>query len=454
MNVFADLPPAKRMATLGLILGIFLAALESTVVATAMPSVIRDLGGEKLYALPFAVYLLTSTVSSPLWGRASDIVGRKKLYLWGVAIFLLGSGLSGAAQSMVWLVAARALQGLGAGAVQPLTFTLIGEMYSLAARARVQGFISGAWGLSGLIGPLIGGLIADHTSWRWVFYLNLPFGLIAAYLVWRYLHEQPERRSARIDWLGALLFTAGSGLLIWGLEVRAWLEVALGALLLLAAVPIERRHPAPLLPIASLREQLPRVGILCNVLAGAAYFGSVAYLPLYAQGVTGKGATEAGVLLTPMLVGWTASSILASRVMVRVGLTRLVLLGFTLLLLAFCAFALLVHAPLLYMAVSGFFAGSGMGFAMFSLLIAVQQATPKGELGAVTSAILFSRTLGGAVGVALMGLLIGRGVAVGGELLANGLGRAFWLGAGLIAVAWLLSLRLQARGRVTAAADD
>lgn len=454
MNVFADLPPAKRMATLGLILGIFLAALEGTVVATAMPSVIRDLGGEKLYALPFAVYLLTSTVSSPLWGRASDLFGRKKLYLWGVAIFLIGSGLSGAAQSMVWLIAARALQGLGAGAVQPLTFTLIGEMFTLETRARVQGFISGAWGLSGLVGPLVGGLIADHTTWRWVFYLNLPFGLVAAYLVWRYLHEQAERRSARIDWLGALLFTAGSGLLIWGLEVRAWLEVALGVALLLAAVPVELRHPSPLLPVASLRERLPRVGVLCNVLAGAAYFGSVAFLPLYAQGVTGKGATEAGVLLTPMLVGWTASSILAARIMVRVGLTRLVVLGFTLLLLAFVAFALLVHAPLLYMAVSGFFAGSGMGFAMFSLLIAVQGATPKGELGAATSAILFSRTMGGAIGVALMGLLIGRGVSAGGTLLADGLGRAFWLGAGLVAVAWFLALRLQGRGTVAAAADD
>jgi EmrB/QacA subfamily drug resistance transporter len=435
--------PAKRLITIGLILGIFLAALESSVVTTVMPSVIRELGGQSLYALPFSVYLLFSTVSGPLWGRASDLLGRKNLYIAGVLLFLLGSGFSGAAQNMLWLILARAVQGIGAGSVMPLTLTLVGEMYTLERRAAVQAFISGVWGISGLLGPLVGGLIADHLSWRWVFYLNLPFGVPALLLVWRYLRETLERRKTEIDWLGALLFTLGSGLLVWGLQFERWGLVALSLALLALAVGLEFRHPFPLLPTSGLRQRLPRIGILGNLLAGVAYFGVIAYLPLFAQGVGGHNATAGGALLTPMLVGWTLTSILGSRVMGRVGLTRLTILGFGVLVLSFAGFAALVHAPLVYLSALGLVAGGGMGFSMFSLLLAVQGATPKEELGAVTSAILFARNMGGALGTALMALAIGSSaIASGGAALASGLQRAFLISLGLMIVAWLLSLRL------------
>ena len=439
----------RTLATAGLLLGIFLAALESSVIATAMPSVIRDLGGRALYALPFAVYLLTSTVSSPLWGRASDIVGRKKLYLIGVVLFLLGSGLCGAAQNMTWLILARALQGIGAGAVLPLTITLVGELYTLQERARVQSLISGVWGVSGLVGPLIGGLIVDHASWRWVFYLNLPFGIPAFYMVWRYLQEAGARRVGQgLDWAGALLFTLGSGLLVWGLELKTWWQVGLGLVVLVAAVALEFRHPSPLLPVSSLRQRLPRVGILDNLLAGGAYFGIVAYLPLFAQGVSGTGATAAGLILTPLLVGWTSASIFGARLMVKVGFARITLVGFAVLTAAFAAFAALAHAPLWVLSAVGLFAGAGMGFSMLSLLLAVQNATPKGELGAVTSAILFARNMGGALGTALMALLIGpAAIARGGAALADGLQRAFLLGLGLVLVAYALALTLRGQGQ-------
>jgi len=437
-------PSTKRIVTTGLILGIFLAALESSVVTTVMPSVIRELGGHSLYALPFAIYLLASTVSGPLWGRASDLLGRKNLYVAGVLLFLLGSGLSGAAQSMLWLILARALQGIGAGAVMPLTLTLVGEMYSLEQRAGVQALISGVWGVSGLVGPLLGGLIADHFSWRWVFYLNLPFGLPALLLIWRYLQEQTERRPTQLDWLGALLFTLGSGLLVWGLQFEYWLLVVLSVALLILAVVLEFRHPAPLLPTSGLRQRLPRIGIINNLLAGVAYFGVIAYLPLFAQGVGGHSATAGGALLTPMLVGWTLASILGSRVMMRVGLTRLTILGFSVLVLSFAGFAAFVHAPLVYLSALGFITGTGMGFSMLSLLLAVQQATPKEELGAVTSAILFARNMGGALGTALMALAIGSSaISSGGTPLADGLQRAFLISFGLLCLAWLLSLRLR-----------
>ncbi|BDP41701.1 MFS transporter [Deinococcus aetherius] len=444
---------ARRLATTGLVMGVFLAALEASVVAAAMPSVIADLGGQRLYALPFAVYLLTSTVSSPLWGRASDVVGRRRLYLAGVVMFLLGSALCGLAQNMQWLVAARALQGLGAGAVLPLTLTIIGETYSLAERGRVQAFISGVWGVSGLVGPLLGGWLTDALSWRWTFYASLPFGLAALLIAWRHLRETGNPRPARLDWTGAVLFTSGSGLTVWGLEGRLWGMVGLGLLVLAAAVWMERRHPDPLLPMRSLRERVPRVAFAGNLLGGGAYFGVIAYLPLYAQGVGGGGATGAGAILTPMLVGWTLSSIWSARLLTRVPLARLSQLGFAVLTVMFAALTFAVHSPLWVTSALGFVVGMGMGFAMLSLLLSAQERATRGELGAVTSGVLFARQMGGALGVAVMALLIGpAAIEAGGVALAEGLGRAYLLALGLVAAGLVLSLTLP-RGGVRKAGE-
>lgn len=437
--------PTRLWATTGLVLGVFLAALESSVVATAMPSVIRDLGGQHLYALPFAVFLLTSTVSSPLWGRASDLFGRKRLYLAGVTIFLLGSALCGAANSMAFLVAARALQGLGAGAVMPLTLTSVGEMYTLQERPRVQAFISGVWGVSALLGPLLGGVLAEHASWRWVFLVNLPFGIPAMLIVWKYLQETVQRKAGRvmIDWMGALLFTLGSGLLVWGLSLSVWWQVGAGLGVLLAAVAVELRHPAPLLPMKALAQRLPNVGLWNNMLGGAAYFGVIAYLPLYAQNVSGS-ATAGGLILTPMLLGWVLASIICTRLMKVMGLTRQTQLGFVVLPVVFALMAVFAHAPLIVISVLGFFVGVGMGFAMVSLLLAVQAASPREELGATTSAMLFARQMGGALGTAGMGLLIGSSaISAGGAALIGGLQRVFVLSAVLVAIGLLLSLGLK-----------
>lgn len=434
---------ARQLATTGLVLGVFLAALESSVVATAMPSVIADLGGQRLYALPFAVYLLTSTVSSPLWGRASDVLGRRRLYLVGVVLFLLGSALCGLAQSMGWLVGARVLQGLGAGAVLPLTITIVGETYQLSERGRVQAFISGVWGLSGLLGPLLGGWLTDTLSWRWTFYASLPFGLAAFLIALRHLHETGKPRPARLDWAGAALFTLGSGLTVWGLEGKTWPLAVLGLLTLVAAIWFERRHPDPLLPMGALRQRTTAIAFAGNLLGGAAYFGVIAYLPLYAQGVGGGSATGAGVILTPMLVGWTLSSLLSAPLLTRVPLARLAQLGFLVLTVMFALLTLAVHQPLWVTSVLGFVVGMGMGFAMLSLLLSAQEQAARAELGAVTSGVLFARQMGGALGVALMALLIGSAaIASGGPALAEGLGRAYLLAFGLVAAGFALSLAL------------
>ncbi len=297
-------------------------------------------------------------------------------------------------------------------------------------------------------------MLAEHVSWRWVFYVNLPFGIPAMLMVWRSLQETVTRRAGRvqIDWLGALLFTLGSGLLVWGLSLSIWWQVGAGLVVLILAVLVELRHPAPLLPMKALAQRLPNVGLWNNLLGGAAYFGVIAYLPLYAQNVSGS-ATSGGLILTPMLLGWVLASIITTRLMRVMGLTRQTQLGFVVLTVVFALMVVLAHAPLGVISVLGFFVGMGMGFSMVSLLLAVQSATPRAELGATTSAMLFARQMGGALGTAGMGLLIGTAaISGGGEALVTGLQRAFVLSVVMVAVGLALSLTLRGQGIPASAA--
>lgn len=397
----------KTLATIGLVIGIFLEALEGTVVATAMPSIVKDLGSPQLYALPFSIYLLTQTVSSPLWGRVSDLIRRKKLYLVGVVLFLIGSVLSGAAHNMPWLIAMRVVQGLGAGGVMTLTFALIGDMYVLKKRAKVQGYISAVWGIAGLLGPLVGGLIADQISWRWVFYLNLPFGIAAFVLCACFLKEAEEApRKFRLDIPGTSLLILGAGLLVWGLDQKIGWMILSGLLAIGLALPFEWRHAAPLLPMKSLQNVISRNSLLNNLLAGAAFFGVIAYIPLFVQRVSGAGATTAGIVLTPMVLGWTTASMLGGRILHRVSLEAINVIGFFLLSVGFAGFVLLIHQGLYALAATGLVAGFGMGFAMLTTLLLVQDHSPKEELGAATAAALYARTIGGALGISLISLVV------------------------------------------------
>jgi len=432
----------KTLATIGLVIGIFLEALEGTVVATAMPAVVSDLGGQHLYALPFSIYLLTQTISAPLWGRVSDLMSRKNLYLAGVILYLLGSGLSGAAHNMPWLIAMRVVQGLGAGCVLTLTFTLIGEMYELRQRAKVQGYISAVWGIAGLLGPLAGGLIVDNISWRWVFYLNLPFGIIAVVLCALFLQQASGRRGEfRLDIPGTVLLVTGAGLLVWGLDQKVLLMIISGIALIGMALPFELRHRAPLLPIKSLHNVITRNSLLNNMLAGAAYFGAVAYIPLFVQRVAGAGATTAGIVLTPMVVGWTIASILGGRLLSRVGLEAINTAGFFLLSMGFLGFVICIHAGIYALAATGFVAGFGMGFGMLTTLLLVQDNSPKEELGAATAAAMYARTIGGALGVSLISLVIIETTRVDTSQLITEFQRGFLLSfmlafAALVVSAW------------------
>lgn len=407
-------PSQQKIVTLGVMLGLFLGALESTVVGTAMPTVIASLGGLRIYSWVFSAYILTSTVTVPLWGRLSDLYGRKRFILAGIAIFLVGSALSGAATSMAQLVLFRAIQGLGAGALLPLGMTIIGEIYPLEKRARMQGFFSGVWGLASIIGPLIGGFITDQLSWRWVFYINIPFGIAAALLIGLALVEpRDHRQNVSIDYAGALTLTALVTLLLITLGqqglgeavmVGLWSVCALFMVLFLA---LERRAAEPIVPLSLFRHRIFSVSCANGFFVGMAMFGSLSFIPLFVQGVIGTTATEAGTALTPFMLCWVGFSIVGSRMILKIGYRTTALLGVGLLVVGFIGLATL-GAQASRLAVMGYLAiaGAGMGFSMVTLLIAVQTSVPRDQLGIATSGTVFFRSIGGAVGVAVMGAVL------------------------------------------------
>lgn len=426
------LTPSQRAAvTLGVMLGLFLGALEATVVGTAMPTVIASLGGLHIYSWVFSAYILTSTVTVPLWGRLSDLYGRKRFILLGIAIFLIGSALSGAATSMSQLVLFRAIQGLGAGALMPLGMTIIGEIYSLEKRARMQGLFSGVWGLASIIGPLIGGFITDNLSWRWVFYINIPFGIAAALLIGLALVEpRDHRKKVTVDYAGAITLMTLATLLLLTLGQHSWgwaLKIGLFsicALLLVLFLALESHAKEPIVPLSLFRHRIFSVSAANGFFVGMAMFGSLSFIPLFVQGVIGTTATEAGTALTPFMLCWVSFSIIGSRMILKIGYRPIALLGVGLLVAGFLGLTTL-SAAASRLIVMGYLAlaGAGMGFSMVMLLLAVQTSVPREQLGIATSGTVFFRSIGGAVGVAVMGAVLSAQMQVQANHL-SGLGDA------------------------------
>jgi EmrB/QacA subfamily drug resistance transporter len=413
----------RRWITAGLLLGMSLGALEATVVSTAMPTVIATLGGLAHYSWVFSAYLLTSTASVPIWGRLSDLYGRRRLYLAGVTVFLVGSALSGAAGSMTQLIVFRAMQGLGAGAIIPLGMTIVGELYAVEERARTQALFSGMWGLASIGGPLVGGYITDALSWRWVFYLNLPFGLLAMAVIAATYPPPPRGARVRVDWMGAmLLFGSVTALLIAlsGATASAlvWLVVALA--LGTALVWVERRADEPLLPLDLFEDRVISRSLLVAFLVGTAMFGAIAFMPLFVQAVMGGTATEAGTTLTPLFLGWVLSSVAGARLSVRSGYRRVTTVGVALIVVGFATLAVFGGNPTRRMLLAdALVLGSGMGLSMLALLLAIQQGVERSRLGLATSLNQFARSIGAAVGVAVMGAMLAR--SMGGLDLAGGI---------------------------------
>jgi EmrB/QacA subfamily drug resistance transporter len=418
LNVFTPQGPPvaltkrrRAAVTAGLMLGMFLAALEATVVSTAMPTVVASLGGLDRYSWVFSAYLLTSTASVPLWGRLSDLYGRRSIYLAAIALFLAGSMLAGLSQSMSQLVFFRLLQGLGAGGLIPLGLTITGEIYTLAERTRMQAVFSSLWGVSSIAGPLIGGIITDAASWRWVFYVNVPIGLIAGVVVHRTLPTDRPAHGTSLNWQGGLLlFVATTFLLVAFSEMSAvWAASALASTAAFSWV--DRRSTAPILPLTLLGNRTVAVAVTVGFLAGTALFGTLAFVPLFVQVATGASATSAGQILTPLYLTWVLSSIVAARLLFRVGPRVCTVAGTSAVFVACAALPwTATHASRAWVFADIALMGAGLGFSMLSLLLTVQHSVERGQLGLATSLNMFARSIGGAVGVSLMGAILAAGL--------------------------------------------
>jgi len=398
--------------TAGLMLSLFLASMEITVVATAMPTIVSQLGGLAAYSWVFSIYMLTSTTTVPLYGKLSDLYGRRPIYALAIGLFLAGSLLCGQAQSMPQLIAFRAVQGLGAGGLIPLAFILIGDIFTFEQRARMQGVFSSVWGVSSLVGPLLGGFLVDRISWHWVFYINLVPGLLAGALVWvawRDAPRDPNAPAVSVDYAGAALLTASVIALLLGLfELGTWMSWAL----LVPAVAlgfglawVEQRAADPILPLSLFRDRMFAVACLHGILAGCAVFGSTAFVPLFAQTVLGASATVAGAALTPQVIAWTVASIVGGQLLLRLSYRAVTLLGMVVLTAGAILVALTIGEGASYLGMVVYLAlmGVGMGLSIPAFLIAVQSTVPRRVLGTATSTLQFSRSIGGTLGVSLMG---------------------------------------------------
>jgi EmrB/QacA subfamily drug resistance transporter len=393
-----------------------LIALDSTVIATAVPTVVKDLGGFSQFPWLFSVYLLTQAVTVPIYGKLADMLGRKPVLFFGVSVFVASSMLCGVAWSMPALIAARALQGIGAGAVQPISMTIIGDLYSLEERAKVQGYVASVWGIASVLGPALGGLFSEYLSWRWIFFVNLPLGAFALLTLHRRFTENVEHRRHRIDYTGASLLTVGCSLLILGLleggtawswgSPTSYSVLGVAAAALVSFVLVERRAAEPVLPLWVFRRRITVGANLVSLLVGALIIGLSSYVPTYVQGVLGKGAVEAGFVLGALTIGWPLAASQSGRLYLRIGFRNTALIGISLAITGTAWAALLVQtATVLEVTAAMFVTGLGMGLSSSPVVVAVQSVVGWERRGVVTGTNMFFRSMGSAVGAAAFGAI-------------------------------------------------
>jgi EmrB/QacA subfamily drug resistance transporter len=407
----------RTIVTVAAMLGMFLAAIDQTAVGTAMPSITRALGGLALYSWVFAAYQLAFVAATPIFGRLADLYGRKRVYLAGILGFIGASVLCGAARSMDQLVLFRLLQGIGGGAVLPIALTIIADLYPIEQRLRIQGIFSGVWGLAAIVGPLLGGSLADHGNWRWIFFLNVPAGLVATAIITITFVDPATPRAGKIDYAGISLLTSAAVvlmlLLLWGGQTFPWwsLETAGLAALLVALVVlfirVERRTAQPFLPFSLFEDRVVTVGSVGGFLLGASMFSAIVYIPLFVQGVIGTSGTIAGAVLMPFMLFWTFASIAGGRLALRWGYRPVMTIGMTLLVGGFGLLTgLTARASVGYVVVPMVVLGAGMGLTATMFMIAMQNAVTRPLRGLATSVNIFSRNIGSAIGVSLQGAVL------------------------------------------------
>ena len=415
-----ELPQRVRLEILGaVLLGIFLSALDQTIVGTALPQIVTDLRGNDVYVWAFTAYLLAATVSGPIYGKLSDIVGRRPIFLFGVSVFLIGSLLCGLSQEMWQFLLFRGIQGLGAGALFPIALAIIGDIFAPSERGKYQGFFGAVFGLSSILGPALGGLITDNFGWHWIFYVNIPLGVVVLYIIWRTLPTRVVTGADRhVDYLGAALLVAALVPILVGFtnkQFGEWTDPAVGGLIALglvlagAFVWVESRAHEPIVPLGLFRLRTFTASVLAMFLAAMGFFAAVVFLPRWFQFVNGSSATESGYQLLPLLGGLIVSAIATGQIVSRVGRYKALIIGAFLLL----AVGLLLMTNLrpdtplpilwVWMALTGL--GIGPTFAVFTL--AVQNAVPVRDLGTATSSLTLFQQVGGTVGLAITGTLFG-----------------------------------------------
>ena len=416
-------PRARTEILVAILLAMFLSALDQTIVGTALPTIVTQLHGNDYYTWVVTIYLLTATISGPIYGKLSDLFGRRPMVMLGVSLFLVGSALSGLSQEMWQLVAARGLQGLGAGAIFPIALAVIGDLFTPAERGKYQGLFGAVFGISALIGPALGGFLTDNVGWHWVFFVNLPIGAVALVIIWRLLPpiKHPERARS-IDYLGSAVFTGALVPILIGLtnkQTMEWTNPAVGGLVLLGLalsvlfVWVESRADEPILPLSLFRNRSISVSLLAVFLAGFGFFAAIIFIPRWFQVVLGSSATESGYQILPLLAGLIISSVVSGQIISRTGRYRWLIV----ISMAFLSIGLLLMTQLrgdtslpqiwFWMVI----AGMGIGPTLAAFTIVVQNAAPFAQLGAATGALTFFRQVGGTVGLAIGGTLFSSALA-------------------------------------------
>ncbi|OLN22404.1 MFS transporter [Domibacillus antri] len=390
-------------------LAMFMGAIEATIVSTAMPDIVAELGGFSLYSWVFSAYLLMNAATVLIYGKLSDIFGRRPVLFIGIGIFLIGSVLCGFAVSMEQLIVYRFIQGIGAGAVMPVATTIVGDIYTKEERAKVQGYLASVWGISAVSGPALGGMLVEFVSWRWVFWINVPLGVVSVMMLFLFLHEKVEKKKPEIDYIGTILFLIGISVFMYllveaGKTAYTVPLLAAGMLALLFFVIHERRTAVPMIPFHLWKARPILIANVVSLTTGIILIGISTFLPMYVQGLMGESATVAGFTLTAMSIGWPIASSLSGKLMMSVGYRTTTLIGGAALLAGGLMFAFMdpSFGPL-WAGASSFITGVGMGLTSTAFIVSIQNAVEWHERGAATASNMFMRNIGNTIGAALLG---------------------------------------------------